>query len=67
MRETCEIFECKFQSLARWVDRYEKQKNIKRKTRKSKKLKITPEIEQFVKTHIKKHSTAFFSNTKCVM
>ena len=58
MRETCEIFECKFQSLARWVDRYEKQKDIKRKTRKSKKLKITPEIEQFVKTHIKKHSTA---------
>ena len=26
MHETCEIFDCKFQSLVRWVDRYETQK-----------------------------------------
>jgi transposase len=58
MRETCKIFECKFQSLAWWVDRYEKQKDIKRKLRKNKNLKITLEIEQFVKTYVKKHSTA---------
>ena len=44
MRDTCEIFKCKFQSLARWIERY-KQGNINRKTRKNHNLKITPEIE----------------------
>jgi transposase-like protein len=24
LRDTCEIFNCKFQSLARWIERYEK-------------------------------------------
>ena len=57
MRETCEIFDCKFQSLARWINRYEEQENIKRKIRRNKKLKITPEIEEYVKTCIKKNST----------
>ena len=57
MRETCEIFDCKFQSLARWINRYEEQENIKRKIRRNKKLKITPEIEEYVKTCIKKKST----------
>ena len=28
--KTCEIFDCKFQSLARWINRYEEQENIKR-------------------------------------
>ena len=31
MRETCEIFRCSYVSLYRWVKRYEKQGNIKRK------------------------------------
>ena len=35
MRDTCEIFNCKFQSLARWVKTYKNQKgNLNRKTRK---------------------------------
>ncbi len=34
MRDTCEIFKCKFQSLSRWIERYKQQGNINRKTRK---------------------------------
>ena len=36
MEETCEIFECSYKSLYRWVKRYEKQGNIKRKLTKKK-------------------------------
>jgi len=57
MRNTCEIFNCKFQSLARWIDRYKHQGNINRKTRNNHNLKITPEIEKFVKENIRKNST----------
>ena len=35
MRNTCEIFNCKFQSLARWVEKYKQNGNINRKTRKN--------------------------------
>jgi transposase len=57
MRDTCEIFKCKFQSLARWIERYNQQGNINRKTRKNHNLKITPEIEKFVKEYIRKYNT----------
>ena len=57
MRDTCEIFNCKFQSLARWIERYKQQGNINRKTRKNHNLKITPEIEKFVKEHVRKYNT----------
>jgi len=57
MRNTCEIFNCKFQSLARWVEKYKKNGNINRKTRKNHNLKITPEIEKFVKEYVRKYST----------
>ena len=36
MRETCEIFKCSYVSLYRWIKRYEKQGNIKRKQTKKK-------------------------------
>uniref|UniRef100_A0A6C0D7R9 Tc1-like transposase DDE domain-containing protein n=1 Tax=viral metagenome TaxID=1070528 RepID=A0A6C0D7R9_9ZZZZ len=57
MRDTCEIFKCKFQSLSRWIERYKKHGNIIRKTRKNHNLKITPEIEKFVKEYIRKYPT----------
>ena len=28
MRNTCKIFDCKYQSLARWVKTYKKQGNV---------------------------------------
>jgi transposase len=57
MRDTCEIFNCKFQSLARWIEQYEKRGNVNRKTRKNHNLKITPKIEKFVKEYIRKNNT----------
>ena len=57
MRDTCEIFNCKFQSLSRWVEKYKQTGNINRKTRKNHNLKITPEIEKFVKEYVRKYST----------
>ena len=32
--KVCEIFECSERSLKRWVERYNKNKNVNRKTRK---------------------------------
>ena len=57
MRNTCKIFNCKFQSLARWVEKYKQNGNINRKTRKNHNLKITSEIEKFVKEYVRKYST----------
>ena len=53
MRNTCKIFRCKYQSLARWVNTYKLTKSVKRKTRKNHNLKITPEIERFIKEYVK--------------
>ena len=36
MRETCEIFKCSYVSLYRWIKRYDKNGNIKRKQTKKK-------------------------------
>ena len=58
MRDTCEIFNCKFQSLARWVKTYKNTGKITRKIRKNHNLKITPEIEKFVKEYTRKYNTA---------
>lgn len=57
MRSTCEIFNCNFQSLSRWVKRYKNTGNVDRKTRKNHNLKITHHIEKFVKEYVKKYST----------
>jgi transposase-like protein len=43
MDKVCEIFDCKKQSLSRWVVRYEKEKSIKRYSRKEISYKITKE------------------------
>jgi transposase len=57
LRDTCDIFKCKHQSLHRWIKRYKLQGDIRRKTRKNHNLKITPEIERFIKEHVRKYST----------
>ena len=57
MRNTCKIFKCNFQSLARWVKKYKQKENLNRKTRKNHNLKITPEIEKFVKEYVRKYNT----------
>ena len=57
MRYTCKIFNCKYQSLARWVKTYKNKGNLIRKTRKNHNLKITPEIEKFVKEYVRKYNT----------
>ena len=55
MRDTCEIFKCKFQSLARWVKTYKNQKgNLNRKTRKNHNLKITQKNRKICKRLCKK-------------
>lgn len=41
MKQICNIFECSKQSLSRWVDRYNKDKSIKRYNRKPISYKIT--------------------------
>ena len=40
MEKTCEIFECSYKSLYRWVKRYEKQGNIKRNLTKKSHIKL---------------------------
>jgi transposase len=57
MRDTCEIFKCKHQSLSRWIKTYKQRGNVNRKTRKNHNLKITPEIEKFVKDYVRKYNT----------
>ncbi len=53
IRKTCKIFNCKYQSLYRWSKKYKKDKNLRRKKRSNKNIKITPDIEIFVKDHVK--------------
>jgi transposase len=57
MRDTCKLFKCKYQSLSRWVNQYNKNGNVNRKTRKNRNLKITPKIETFVKNYVRKYNT----------
>ena len=57
MRNTCEIFNCKFQSLSRWIKKYIIKGNLDRKPLEKYNLKITPEIEKFVKDYVKKYPT----------
>ena len=39
--ETCEIFKCSERSLKRWIERYKKEKSIKRHSRKPVSYKVT--------------------------
>jgi len=52
LRATCDIFNCKHQSLYRWVKKYEEDGELQRKVRNSKPLKITNEIKQFIKEEL---------------
>ena len=55
MDKVCEIFDCKKQSLSRWVVRYEKDKSIKRYSRKDLSYKITKEQVKYAITLLKKN------------
>ena len=55
MDKVCEIFDCKKQSLSRWVIRYEKDKSIKRHSRKSILYKITKEQVKYALTLLKQN------------
>ena len=52
----CEIFECSERSLKRWVERYDKNKNVNRKTRKLGSYKLEKQHIQFIKETLRKHS-----------
>ena len=52
----CEIFECSERSLKRWVERYDKNKNVNRKTRKFGSYKLEKQHIQFIKETLRKHS-----------
>ena len=54
--KVCEIFECSERSLKRWVERYNKNKNINRKTRKLGSYKLEKQHIQFIKETLRKHS-----------
>ena len=55
MEYVCDIFECKKQSLLRWVDRYLLENNIKRHNRLHVSYKITKEQVKYTIQKIKKN------------
>jgi len=54
--KVCEVFECSERSLKRWVERYDKSKNVNRKTRKLGSYKLEKQHIQFIKDTLRKHS-----------
>jgi len=54
--KVCEVFECSERSLKRWVERYGKNKNVNRKTRKLGSYKLEKQHIQFIKDTLRKHS-----------
>jgi transposase len=57
LKHTCKIFDCKHKSLSRWIKIYKIHGNVKRKKRTNKNLKITDNINKFVKDYTKKYPT----------
>lgn len=55
MEKTCEMFECSYKSLYRWIKRYNNNGNIKRKQTKKKPYKITNDITKYVLSLVKKN------------
>lgn len=55
MREVCDIFNCSYKSLYRWITIYKKNKNIKRKESSKKHHKVTKDIEKYVIELVKKY------------
>jgi transposase len=54
--KVCEVFECSERSLKRWVERYDKSKNVNRKPRKLGSYKLEKQHIQFIKETLRKHS-----------
>jgi transposase len=54
--KVCEVFECSERSLKRWIERYDKNKNVNRKTRKLGSYKLEKQHIQFIKDTLRKHS-----------
>jgi len=54
--KVCEVFECSERSLKRWVERFDKNKNVDRKTRKLGSYKLEKQHIQFIKETLRKHS-----------
>jgi len=54
--KVCEVFECSERSLKRWGERYDKNKNVNRKTRKLGSYKLEKQHIQFIKETLRKHS-----------
>jgi len=52
--EVCRIFECSERSLKRWIDKYEKYKNVDRKEREQGSYKLKTEHIKFIKEQLKK-------------
>jgi transposase len=55
--EICKIFNCSARSLMRWVERYNKENNVKRHSKKSISYKITNEHVKFLLSEIKNNKT----------
>ena len=55
--EICKIFNCSARSLMRWVERYDKEKSIKRHSKKSISYKITNEHVKFLLNEVKNNKT----------
>ena len=54
-KNVCDIFKCSERSLRRWIDKYNKDKTIKRYSRKSVSYKITKEQVKYAITLLKKN------------
>jgi len=52
-KNTCDIFKCSERSLKRWIERYQKEKSIKRHSRKPVSYKITNEHVKYALTLLK--------------
>jgi len=52
--EVCRIFECSERSLKRWIEKYEKYKNVDRKKRELGSYKVKKEHIKFIKEQLKK-------------
>jgi putative transposase len=57
LKNTCKIFDCSSKSLYRWIERYKKNGNIKRKKTIKPRYKVTNEIEKFILSLVKKETT----------
>lgn len=62
--KTCKIFECSIRSLKRWVEKYNKTGDVKRKKRNELSYKITKEHIKFIKDIVKKDPDIFMENLR---